>query len=103
MLGKKKFNSTKNDQDWDFWKYDPNLVIQKVHSYLFVKHFVVIFFNSFFFSMYHILSPYKKILVRNHNKKCIWKLMQNLYYDPYVHFKSPLLYDLPFQQQMSSY
>jgi hypothetical protein len=20
---------TKNDQDWDFWKYGPNLVIQK--------------------------------------------------------------------------
>jgi len=29
MLGGKNINLTKNDQDWDFWKYGPNLVIQK--------------------------------------------------------------------------
>jgi hypothetical protein len=27
-------------------------------------------------------------------QKMIWILMQNLDYNPYVHFKSPLLYDL---------
>jgi hypothetical protein len=29
MLGEKNINPTKNDLDWDFWKYGPNLVIQK--------------------------------------------------------------------------
>jgi hypothetical protein len=29
MLGGKNINLTKNDQDWDFWKEGPNLVIQK--------------------------------------------------------------------------
>jgi hypothetical protein len=43
--------------------------------------------------MYHILNLYIKILKWNHNKKCIWMLMLNPYYNPYVHFKSPLLYD----------
>jgi hypothetical protein len=28
MLGE-KINPTQNDQDWNFWKYGPNLVIQK--------------------------------------------------------------------------
>jgi len=27
MLGGKNINLTKNDQDWDFWKEGPNLVI----------------------------------------------------------------------------
>jgi hypothetical protein len=29
MLGEKNINPTKNDQDWDFWKYGPSMVIQK--------------------------------------------------------------------------
>jgi hypothetical protein len=29
ILGEKNINPTKNHQDWDFWKYGPNLVIQK--------------------------------------------------------------------------
>jgi hypothetical protein len=29
MLGGKNINATKNDQDWDFQKYGPNLIIQK--------------------------------------------------------------------------
>jgi len=29
MLGEKKFNPTKNDKDWNFWKYGPNMIIQK--------------------------------------------------------------------------
>jgi hypothetical protein len=29
ILGEKIVNPTKNDQDWDFQKYGPNLVIQK--------------------------------------------------------------------------
>ncbi len=29
VLGGKNINPRKNDQDWDFWKYGPNLVIQK--------------------------------------------------------------------------
>jgi DNA polymerase III psi subunit len=29
MLREKNINPTKNDQDWDFWKYGPNPIIQK--------------------------------------------------------------------------
>jgi hypothetical protein len=29
MLGEKNIDPTKNDQDWDFWKQGPNLIIKK--------------------------------------------------------------------------
>jgi hypothetical protein len=74
-------------------KIKPKSSHSKVHSYLLVKVFVVIFFNPFFFPiMYHILCPYKIIFWWNHNKKFIWILMQNPNYSPYVNFKRSLLY-----------
>jgi hypothetical protein len=39
MLGEKKMNPTKNDQVWDFWKYGPNLVIQKSIVICYFKFF----------------------------------------------------------------
>ncbi len=65
----------------------------KICNYLLVRFFLIIFFNPFFPIVYHKLNPYKKVLRWNHNKKCIWMLMQNPNNSPCVHFQSPLLYD----------
>jgi hypothetical protein len=59
----------------------PKFGQSKVHSYLFVKVFVVMFFNSnVFFHHVSYIESLSKILRWNHNKKCIWMLMQNLNY-----------------------
>jgi hypothetical protein len=57
--------------------------------------FVGIVFNPFFFPSHvsyieFLLKIYwDEIII----KKCNWILMENSNYSPYVHFKSPLLYD----------
>jgi len=48
MLGGKNINPTKNDQDWDFWKYGPNLVIQK-SIVIYLLNFYCNFFQFIFF------------------------------------------------------
>jgi hypothetical protein len=62
MLKEKIYlDPTKNDQDWNFWKYGPILVIQKsmvICSWKFLLWFFSI--HIFFSIMYHILNPYKK-------------------------------------------
>jgi hypothetical protein len=94
MLGGGKYQSNKKWLILGLLKIRPESNHSEVHCYLLVKVFVVNFFNPFFFLiMYHILNPYKKILKWNHDQKCIWILMQNPYYTPYIHFKSSLPYD----------
>ncbi len=57
----KKYQSNKKSQRLGLLKIWPNSNHSKVHNYLFINFFVIIFFNSFFFPiMYHILNPYKK-------------------------------------------
>jgi hypothetical protein len=89
----KNYQSNKKIPRLELLKIRPKSGHSKVHNYLFIKFFVEFFSIHFFPIMYHILNPYKKILRWNHNKKCIWMLMQVLNYNPYVHFKSPLLHD----------
>jgi hypothetical protein len=93
MLEGKKYQSNKKWPRLGLLKIRPKSGHSKVHSYLLVKVFVVIFFNPYFFSIiYHILNPYKKYQKEIIIKKYIWTLMQNPDYSPYVHFKCPLLY-----------
>jgi hypothetical protein len=84
----------KKMQNREFWKQGLNLVTQKSIVIRWLKLLLQIFSIQFFFPHYvsYIGSLYK-ILKWNHNKKCIGMLMQNLEYNPHVHFKSSLLYD----------
>jgi len=49
ILGEKKHQSNKKSPRLGLLKIWPKFSHSKVHNYLFVKFFVVIFFNSFFF------------------------------------------------------
>jgi hypothetical protein len=74
-------------------KIKPKFSHSKVHNYLLVKAFVVIFSIHIFFSiMYHILNPYKKYWGELQPKMDL-NVNVELSYNPYVHFKSLLLYD----------
>jgi len=72
MLGGKKYQSNKKCPRLGFLKIRPKSSHSKVHNYLLVKVFVVLFFNPYLFSiMYHILNPYKKyrneIIIKMHS------------------------------------
>ncbi len=56
----KKYQSNKNDQDLGLLKIWPKFGHSKVHSYLFVKFFVVVFFNSYLF--FHHVSYIESLL-----------------------------------------
>jgi hypothetical protein len=61
MLGGEKNASNKKKSRLGLLKIRSKFGHSKVHNYLLVNFFVVIFFNQFFFSiMHYILSPYKK-------------------------------------------
>jgi len=94
MLRGKKYQSNKKWPRLGLLKIRVKFSHSKVHNYLLVNLFVVNFFQSIFVFPSCIIYwvSIKKILKWNHNKKCIWMLIQNPHYNPYVHFKSPLLY-----------
>jgi hypothetical protein len=94
MLGEKTYQSNKKWPRSGLLKIRRKSGHSKVHNYLLIKFLTIILFNPFFFPiMNHILEPYKKYWNEIITKKCIWMQMQNPNYNPYVHFKSPLLYD----------
>jgi hypothetical protein len=94
LLGGKEYQSNKKWPRLGLLKLRSKFGHSKIHNYLLVKVFIVVFFNPYivFHHVSYIKSLYK-ILRWNHNKKCIWMLMQNPNYSPYVHFKSQLPYD----------
>jgi len=71
----------------------PNLVIQKFIVICWLKILLIFFQSIFFFHHVSYIEFEYKILKCNHNKKCIWMIMQSPDYNPYIHFLSPLLYD----------
>ncbi len=93
MLRGKKYQSNKKWPRLGLLKTRLKFDHSKVHTYLLVKIFVVIFFNPFFFPSCIIYWIFIKNIDMKSLKKWIWILMQNPNYSPYVHFRSSLLYD----------
>ncbi len=86
----KKYQCNKKWPRLGLSKIWPKSNHSKVHSYLFIKFFAVIFLIHIFFPSSIInWVPIKNIEMKFF-KKSIGMLMQNWNCSPYVHFKSPL-------------